>query len=105
MAAGPCTRDEKIFVWDTRSGNIVASGKSAPKETKAVTFSGGVEGGREGGTELCFSTKGAFTLHSGCFMSHRSVLTAAPTAVTACMITKVSYTSVTKPLHVRKWSE
>ena len=37
--------DNKIFAWDTQSGNIVASGKSAPVETKAVVFSPGVDGG------------------------------------------------------------
>ena len=34
----------EIFAWDTQSGNIVASGKSAPVETKAVVFSPGIDG-------------------------------------------------------------
>ena len=38
--------DEKIFVWDTRSGNIVASGKSAPK-------AGEGDGGRGKGRGGC----------------------------------------------------
>jgi len=36
--------DNKIFAWDTQSGNIVASGKSAPVETKAVVFSRAIDG-------------------------------------------------------------
>jgi hypothetical protein len=32
-------------VWDTQTGNIVASGKAAPEDTKAAVFSTAVEGG------------------------------------------------------------